>query len=92
MKCQKNIDSKNPKVVRTKCERIMLLSNCAVCDSKKSKFIKHQEVSGLLISLGIKIPLREIPLVGHLFFNSIKQVNRRYKMNERVNTFFISRR
>ena len=59
----------------------MLLSKCAVCDSKKSEFIKHQEASGLLISLGMKTPLREIPLVGHLFFNSIKQVNRRYKIN-----------
>ena len=32
----------------------MLLSKCAVCDSKKSRFIKEQEVSGLLSSLGIK--------------------------------------
>ena len=31
----------------------MLLSKCAVCDSKKSKFIKEQEASGLLSSLGI---------------------------------------
>ena len=29
----------------------MLLSKCAVCDSKKSRFIKQQEVSGLLSSL-----------------------------------------
>ena len=34
----------------------MLLSNCAVCDSKKLKFIKQQEASGLLSSLGIKTP------------------------------------
>ena len=30
----------------------MLLSKCRVCDNKKSKFIKHQEASGLLSSLG----------------------------------------
>ena len=35
----------------------MLLSKCTVCDSKKSKFIKEQEASGLLSSLGIKTPL-----------------------------------
>ena len=35
----------------------MLLSKCVVCDSKKSKFIKEQEASGLLSSLGIKVPL-----------------------------------
>ena len=40
----------------------MLLSKCAVCDGKKSKFIKQQEASGLLSSLGIKAPLNKIPL------------------------------
>ena len=33
LKCGKNEESKNPKVAK-----------CAVCDSKKSKFIKHQVV------------------------------------------------
>ena len=31
----------------------MLLSKCAVCDSKKLKFNNDQEGSGLLNSLGI---------------------------------------
>ena len=47
----------------------MLLSNCTVCDSKKSKFLKQQEASGLLSSLGIKAPLSKIPLVGPLLFS-----------------------
>ena len=38
------------------------------CDSKKSKFIKEQETTGLLSSLGIKTPLNKIPLLGPLFF------------------------
>ena len=38
----------------------MLLSKYAVCDSKKSKFIKQQEASGLLSSLGIKMSLSKI--------------------------------
>ena len=46
----------------------MLLSNCVVCDSKKSKFMKQQEASGLLSSLGIKTSLCKIPLVGPLLF------------------------
>ena len=54
LKCRKNTESKNPKVARTKKRRVMLLSKFAVCDSKKSKFIKQQETSGLLSSLGIK--------------------------------------
>ena len=37
-----------------------------MCDSKKSKFIKQQEASGSLSSLGIKKPLSKIPLVGPL--------------------------
>ena len=46
----------------------MLLSKWAVCDSKKSKFIRQQEASRLLRSLGIKTPLSKIPLVGPLLF------------------------
>ena len=67
LKCRKN-----PKVVRTKNGIIMLLSKCEVCDSKKVKFIKDQEASGLLSSLGLNIPLNEIPLLGPLFFKGIK--------------------
>ena len=40
LKCRKNIESKNPKVVRAQNEKIMLLSKCKVCNSKKLKFIK----------------------------------------------------
>ena len=69
LKCRKNTESKNPQVViNTKNGRIMLLSKCVVCDSKKSKFIKEQEASGLLSSLGIKTSLSKIPLVGYLLF------------------------
>ena len=46
----------------------MLLSKCAMCDSKKLKFIKQQEASRLLSSLGIKIPLNKIPLLDRLLF------------------------
>ena len=54
LRCRRNTESKNPKVARTKNRRIMVLSKCAVFDSKKSKFIKEQEASGLLSSLGKK--------------------------------------
>ena len=46
----------------------MPLSKCEVCDSNKWKFIKQQEVSVLLSSLGIKRPLSKIPLLGPLLF------------------------
>ena len=69
LKCRKSTESKNPKAVRTKNGRIMLLSKCAVCNSKKSKFIKEQKAKGLLGNLlGAKIPiLGDIPLVNTIF-------------------------
>ena len=41
LKCRKNTESKNSKVVKIKNGRIMLLSKCAVHDSKKLKFVKE---------------------------------------------------
>ena len=69
VKCRKNTETKNPKVVRTKNGRIMLLSKCAVCTSKKSKFLKEQEAKGLWGALlGAKISiLGDISLVNALF-------------------------
>ena len=46
----------------------IILSKYVVCDNKKLKFIKEQEASGLLSSLGIKTPLNKIPLLGPLLF------------------------
>ena len=37
--------------------KIMLLSKCAICGSKISKFMKEQEAKGILISQSIKTPL-----------------------------------
>ena len=47
LKCRKNIESKNPKVLRTKNGRMML---CTVCGNKKSRFIKEPAASGMLAS------------------------------------------
>ena len=41
LECRKNTKSKNPNIARTKNGKIMRLSNCLVCDGKKSKFIKE---------------------------------------------------
>ena len=46
----------------------MLLSKCAVCGAKKSRFIKKQEAKGILSSLGLKTPLNKIPLLGDILF------------------------
>ena len=53
--------------MKTKNGRFMLSSKCAVCGSKKSKFMKEQEAKGLLSNLGIKTPLSKTPLLNVLF-------------------------
>ena len=61
----KNID---PQVSNTSNGKFMILSKCAICSSKKSKFINKQEAKGLLSNLGIKTPLSKIPLLGDVLF------------------------
>ena len=46
----------------------MILSTCAICVSKKSKFIKQQEAKGLLSNLALKTPLNKIPVLGDISF------------------------
>ena len=46
----------------------MLLSKCAICGNKKSRFMKEQDGKGLLSSLGIKTPLSNIPLLSNILF------------------------
>ena len=66
LKYRKSTESRS-KVVRKRSGRIMILSGCAVCDSKNSKFIKEHEDSRLLSSLGIKTLLNKISILGRLF-------------------------
>ena len=61
LKCNKYTKSINPQVSSTSNGRLMILSKCAMCGSKKSKFINKQETSGLLSKLGIKTPLSKVP-------------------------------
>ena len=48
LKCRKDTENINPSVSNTSNGRTMILSKCAICDSKKSKFIKDQAAKGLL--------------------------------------------
>ena len=66
--CKKDTGDKDRKVVETKNGRYRLTSKCSVCGKNKSKFIKKQEASGILSSLGLKTPLSNIPLLGDILF------------------------
>ena len=59
-RCRKNIENKNPKIIKTEIRRITLLSKWEVSDSKNSKFIKEREASIVLSSLGTKTLLGKI--------------------------------
>ena len=62
LKCRKNTENINPN------GRTMVLSKCAICDSKKSRFIKNQEEKGLLSNLGVRTPWSKAPILGHILF------------------------
>ena len=68
LKCRKNTEDINPRVSKTSNGRTIVLSKCAVCDSKKSRFIKNQEAKGLLSNLGISTPLSKVPKLGDILF------------------------
>ena len=100
LKCRKDTENINPRVSKTSNGRTMVLSKCAICGLKKSRFIKNQEAKGLLSNLGIKTPLSKVPILGDILFwmqfhwmctclkdTSCKQ---RIKMNEIVNKFLLA--
>ena len=67
LSCRKNNKDTNLKIVKSKNNRSIIQSNCAICGSKKSRFIKEQQAKGLLSNLGIKTPLSKVPLLNILF-------------------------
>ena len=67
LKCKKDTDNIDPKMFRTKNNRLLMQSKCSVCGTKKSRFVKEQDAKGLLSNLGIKTPFSKIPLLNVLF-------------------------
>ena len=67
-KCRRNTESINPKVSKTTNGKAIILSTCAICGGKKSKFIKQQEAKGLLSNLGLRTPLNKFPVLGDILF------------------------
>ena len=68
LKCKRNTESINPKVSKTINGKVIILSTCTICGSKKSKFIKQQEAKGLLSNLGLRTLLNKIPVLGDILF------------------------
>ena len=68
LKCKKHTKNINLQVSRTSNGKMMILSKCTICGSKKSRLIKNQEAKGLLSKLGIKTPLSKVPILGDILF------------------------
>ena len=66
LKCKKSTKNIDAKMIKPKNDRVILLSKCAVCDSKESKFMKKQEAEASLSNLAIKTPLTRVPLLNVL--------------------------
>ena len=83
LKCRKDTENINPRVSNTSNGRTMILSKCAICGSKKSRFIKNQEAKGLLSNFGVRIQLVKCQYQVIFCFNCIK-------MNQIVNKFLLA--
>ena len=83
LKCRKDSENINRRVSNTSNRRKTILSKCAICGSKKSRFIKEQEAKGLLSNLGVRTQLSKVPILGNILFWM------HIKMNEIVNNFFL---
>ena len=68
LKCKKDTENINPRILNTGNGKTMIISKCATCGSKKSRFIKNQEAKGLLSNLGIRTPLIKLPVLGDILF------------------------
>ena len=67
VKRKKETENIDPKIVRTKNNRLLMQTECSDCRNKKSRFVKEQEAKGLLSNLWVKTPLSKIPLLNVSF-------------------------
>ena len=71
LKCKKYTKNINLQVSSTSNGKMMISSKCAICSSKKSKFINEQEAKELLNKFGIKTPWSKIPVLGDILFQVV---------------------
>ena len=75
-KCREDTENINPKVSNTSNGKTVILSKCAICGSKQSRFIKNKEAKGLLSNLGVRTPLSEVPILGDILSKIYKKMNK----------------
>ena len=67
VKCRRDTEDIDPKMIRTKNNRLIMQSKCPVCGIRKSRFVKEQEAKGLFSNLGIKTLLSKMLLLNVSF-------------------------
>ena len=67
LKCKKDTENIDLKIVRTKINRLLMQSKCSNCKNKKSRFVKEQDAKGLLSNLGKNTTFSTILLLNVLF-------------------------
>ena len=68
LKCKNDTENINPRGSSTSNGRTTILSKCAICGSKKLRFIKNEEAKGLLSNLGVRMPLSKVPILSDILF------------------------
>ena len=67
-KCRKDAENINPKVSSSSKGKAMILSKCAICGGKKSRYIKNPEAKEILSNWDLRAPLSKIPVLGYILF------------------------
>ena len=65
LKCRKDTENINPRGSNTSNGKTIILSKCAICGSKKSRFIKNQEAKRLL---GLRTSLSKVTILSDILF------------------------
>ena len=65
LKCKKGTENINPRVSNTSNGKTIILSKCAICGSKKSRFIKNQEAKRLL---SLRTSLSKVTILSDILF------------------------
>ena len=68
LKSKEETSNIDPKIVKTKNNRLLMQSKCIVCKTKKERFVKEQDAKGLLSNLGIRTPLSKVFTTNFYFY------------------------
>ena len=63
--------NENPNAIKSKQNRLMLLSNCAICGKKKPTFIKNKELHNFNVKFKMTKIINKFLLTGDTFMSEL---------------------